>query len=258
MNKIHEQKNGYILSNTDFDGVELYFNIAPDVSIRDDLREKKWRYHRKKHCWYNRLSEENVDDAKKFLLMDANDNEYDIVISVGDVVVTTAILSCIHRNHIIEKANAIITILTSDSTAETIVPVCYCQECDVFYMDYVDYEDIVRIGVPCCKVFKRDDYSSSSNVYELAPYSIMRSYGYTVNMKDNMSAQERRRILSFLVENNVLSATRINEYLSWFIRTAKNRAGMTEAINKWRDDKNFISQYMGGDRSVKVRQLFLK
>lgn len=43
--------------NLPLNGVEIYFDTKPDDLILQKLRDGKWRWHRGKHCWYNKISE---------------------------------------------------------------------------------------------------------------------------------------------------------------------------------------------------------
>lgn len=42
-----------IIINDDFNGIEIYFDERPDEEILEELHAEKWRWHKKKRCWYN-------------------------------------------------------------------------------------------------------------------------------------------------------------------------------------------------------------
>lgn len=49
--------------NIQLDGIEIYFDEKPNDDILQKLRDNRWRWHRGKHCWYNRISEEALQFA---------------------------------------------------------------------------------------------------------------------------------------------------------------------------------------------------
>ena len=54
-----------VKKNSSQNGIELYFSGIPSDSIRMQLKEHKWRYHRSKHCWYIYYTAENMNFANR-------------------------------------------------------------------------------------------------------------------------------------------------------------------------------------------------
>ena len=54
-----------VKKNYSQNGIELYFSGIPSDSIRMQLKEHKWRYHRGKHCWYIYYTAENMNFANR-------------------------------------------------------------------------------------------------------------------------------------------------------------------------------------------------
>lgn len=50
--------------NPDFNGVEVYFPSKPSENVRNALKVNSWRWHRKKGCWYNRNTEDNLQGLR--------------------------------------------------------------------------------------------------------------------------------------------------------------------------------------------------
>lgn len=48
-----------VVINEEKNGIELYFSEKPGTDTRDQMKGNKWRWHRVKKCWYNKLTEEN-------------------------------------------------------------------------------------------------------------------------------------------------------------------------------------------------------
>lgn len=69
-----------ITENTLFNGIELYFNTIPNKNIITALKDKKFKWHSVKKCWYAKATQENKDfaysltDAKEILTANTNNN----------------------------------------------------------------------------------------------------------------------------------------------------------------------------------------
>lgn len=53
--------------NPEFDGIEVYFPEKPNVRIREALKSYGWRWHGKKGCWYNKNSENHLQQLRGIL-----------------------------------------------------------------------------------------------------------------------------------------------------------------------------------------------
>lgn len=73
--------------------------------------------------------------------------------------------------------------------------------------------------------------------------SILHIYGYTVNQKDSLSSEQRRKILGCLMDKDIIGKYRIIEYLQFFINSSKYRYNMRLANQKWTDDLNWVRSY---------------
>lgn len=56
-------ENIKILENEQAKGIELYFETKPNQNTITELKNKHFRWHTAKKCWYNRLTQENKDFA---------------------------------------------------------------------------------------------------------------------------------------------------------------------------------------------------
>lgn len=50
--------------NSEFNGIEIYFDEYPGKEIINKLHEMKWYWHKVKKCWYSKQTEENLNFAK--------------------------------------------------------------------------------------------------------------------------------------------------------------------------------------------------
>ena len=108
-------------------------------------------------------------------------------------------MHCIHKNHHLHRIKALICLDTGDSVKEVATEALYCQECNHYFISEVEYEKLCKQGRVCSRVITLIEYKkiSESGYHSWAKKSLLRSYVYTVNVQDNLSDDERHRILSF-------------------------------------------------------------
>ena len=100
------------------------------------------------------------------------------------------------------------------------------------------------------------DYGKMLNRnYSWSPQSLLKSYGYNANAKEALSDYQRQRILSFIIENEIITIDRAAEYISWFIRSHPNNK---DAILKWNRDLLFLRNYKPIAGIVRVRNIYRK
>ena len=66
--KDEPQKSGDVLRveiNAEFNGIEVYFPGKPSAEIRTELKANGWRWHNKKQCWYNKNTENNLQNLRR-------------------------------------------------------------------------------------------------------------------------------------------------------------------------------------------------
>lgn len=81
--------------NSEFNGIEIYFDNYPGKEIINKLHEMKWYWHKVKKCWYSKQTEENLNFAKTI----CNDTDTEITeikpvenvhgVKVGDIYYTS-------------------------------------------------------------------------------------------------------------------------------------------------------------------------
>ena len=227
---IYQGQTGTVKFNEERRIVEIYFNSRPSDETIGALKVLNWRYFGKSRCWYNRNNPENVELAISICgeAKEETTDRIDYYIGPDEVMVVTSIRSCIYKEHALEKGTASVNVLRYGSVVEMTVPIFYCSECQVYYLYENDFSELRSRGTVCARVLTLNEYRRiNSNGWE--PVSIMRSYGYTVNAQDNLSDQARRSILAFLIENEIISAERLIDYLAWFSRTHRSQENMESA-----------------------------
>lgn len=200
----------------------------------------------------------SISTAKNDSSVD-NDMSY---IGTRDIVVRTGYNRCIFKEHNLEMVNAVVNMIDfkRQLTWEETVQVLYCKSCNCYYMLNADFQRLKRKGYFGCQVITREDQEKrlKTGGTTWAAQSDLKLYGYSVNKKDGLTQKERQDILSFIIENNILSIPRICEYLNWFIKINRRIPNKESAISKWEDDIDFVKNYRVGSKKIKIGTIYKK
>lgn len=195
-------------------------------------------------------------------------------ITAHDFVVRRGVLKCRNRNHTLEDIQAEITTINRQGiVSQVMVPAGYCSDCNIYFIMDNIFQRIKHSGIPICRTMDERTYISGiqgkegfgkpgSSYDKLAQESVLRQFGYTVSQTEDLSVDQRRHILAAIVDYKVLTKNEIISYLEYFINNRKNQRNRNgsfkygQAIDRWRDDRDWISNYkMGSFKVVTVKRI---
>ena len=183
-------------------------------------------------------------------------------IGTRDIIVITGYNRCIFREHNLEMADAVVNMVDfkGQLTWEETVRVLYCRVCNCYYMFSSDFQRLKRKGYLGCQVITWEDQEKrlKDGGAAWASQSDLKLYWYSVSKKDSLTKKERQDILSFIIENKILSIPKICGYLSFFIKMAGNNPNKESAISKWEDDIDFVKNYIVGSKKIKIGTIYKK
>ena len=183
-------------------------------------------------------------------------------IAFEDFVVRSNTFRCNH-GHTIDSLRALISVLRYDGTVvNQEISAGYCRQCNCYFILEADYQRLRKSGLPLCrqiteKTYRDKDLAPFSGE-ELNPESVLHSVGYNVNATEDLSSQQRRDILSFVVESGLYTIAGVCSHIDWLIdkNSRVTNRNMQPAISKWMEDRAYISKYKIGTRPmVGVRSL---
>lgn len=127
----------------------------------------------------------------------------------------------------------------------------YCRECDKFLMQYNNYSRYLnRYKLFPMKIQRADPYVYGDPYifddfyfYDRAEDSPLSLSGYRVDEKHGYSKEMRQKILSFIIDYNILSKQQVCNYLELFINTNGKSENNKRALMKWQEDKEFVLNY---------------
>ena len=225
-----------------------------------------WKEAKEKRKIENKAIREMAKTAKedrRRRKLDAQRIEHDNNLRVKDFVVRRTTFKCRHKDHKLQNINATISLINQNGEVkQATIPAGYCPNCNVFFIMESTYQNLILKGTLICRVSDEKAYLSNStfvNGMQLAQESVLKQYGYSVSQQDDLTSARRRKILALLVDNKILTRSDIISYLDFFISQKKYDNKFGKAIDKWKSDREFISEYKAGQYSTYgIRSIYRK
>lgn len=174
-------------------------------------------------------------------------------IKYGDFIIKKSTFKCIHNNHHTEDMAAAVNVIEKDGNIKLKkINVGYCKECNVFFVLESIYEELKKWYVPICKVSDVKTYYGSNGKYgmKLAQESILKQYGYNVSKTEDLSDTVRQKILAVLIDNHIVTKNDIISYLGFFVSQRRYQSKYEQAISKWEEDREFVTNYRLGEYTI--------
>lgn len=189
---------------------------------------------------YNRYNTANSNDNTpiKNLVpknVSFDNNEHILYICKGTV-------SCNNRGHKIVSSTGILASLDGEPIK---INTNYCLDCQLFFINYREYKFYRHLyGILLGNFSIQKNINGKVKGYNsLATESILHLCGYNVNESQNLTPAQRRYILAFLMDHDILSKSEIINYLQSFIFRGEGNIKMIWAIQKWEDDLDWVRNY---------------
>ncbi len=180
-----------------------------------------------------------------------NRKYYDDIPSIGiySVIVLSNALHC-SLNHKTKDIVAKIPVIDENGNLSYAkVNASYCYECDRFTILRDDFNAIKDVVI--CKVIDETSeiimYGGREEVDVEQRKSILFNYGYNVQTKANLSEEQRHTILSSVIEAGIMNKRDIVNHITTLIDRGSKISSWKLATYKWKQDREFVSQYQNGD-----------
>lgn len=184
-------------------------------------------------------------------------------VGVADFIVRSHGYSCKHRGHTMTPVEASVAVLIADSILdERTFRAFYCEQCGKYFVTDTAFERLTRGGRLCCRVIELQDAinlkEGKGRFSQYAKESMIHQYGYNVAKAEGLTSGNRQSILSFVIENDIMSQYEIISFLEGLIRTREGMRNMQDAVAKWKEDVRFLERYKPPERSLKVGKMYAK
>ncbi len=156
--------------------------------------------------------------------------------------VKKSMYECRDKGHNYVEVLATVPMLIGNTYKNIEFPAIYCYDCNVYYVTTEIYNKLHNNGRILCQLLTEEEYRKYKNGFfeeTLSQKGPLKLLGYTV-AKNTLSDGERRQLLSWIIANEIMTKTRVIEYLDFFIRITTKQSNKTDAITKWREDKDFL------------------
>lgn len=164
-------------------------------------------------------------------------------IATTDFLTRTTIKRCVSAQHDIEDIQAGVKVLRKDYTVVTeVVPALYCKTCNKYYLLETEYLSLKNKGILLCNIVEQKYWvSHTKNEFFIRnPESLLHKMGYNVSRSTNLYQSERHAILRAALDNNLLTKAEVLSHLDYLIRRSQGQSALTEAVNKWKQDREFV------------------
>lgn len=185
-----------------------------------------------------------------------------ISLDFKNVIVKTSFRKCEKDNHDICIRNAIIYILnnTTHQIVPETLPLLYCKDCNVYYMYEDQYITLTKKGRILCRVYNTKQWQESGHTTDLFGSlnmeSIFKICGYRVDANSNIPDQARHSLLDFIIQRNIVNLNQTLNFLHWLISIKKDMPHMRNAVEKWKNDLNYINnKYQEDVKAVTVKSI---
>ena len=233
-----------------------YYGESKDLDIEADLDNRQCIIH---------LSEIHLTllcrikiDTLRMIIPGFDYNTSLVPIKVSECIIRGSDYPCIMKRHITKQVSGIVCVLVNGQIIEEETSLLYCNDCKKYYMSEYEYKRLKQKGIICCQIIERDKPMGQSNdILNLAQRSLLMNYGYSVDSRFDITKKERQTILSFLMENNIVSTVEVKTFIEWLIKFNGSKKSMKEAVLKWEEDLFFIRNYKKDNVKIRVSKIYL-
>lgn len=182
-------------------------------------------------------------------------NQISKVTTIKAQHVKTVVLShnkkCVYEEHNLTDVEAKIKVLTpNNKVIDVKVSAVHCKECNQYIILKTDFKSIKQKGTLLCRVIdetpeyiakhKKLSFSGTESRVHLLGYNVIKQ-GY------NYTFAQRKIILANIIENYGITQHEILSMLDTNIARKINLPNYADAVAKWQQDRDFVSNYKLGD-----------
>lgn len=188
---------------------------------------------------------ENFDFTNTNIIL--NKDKYDNIpqIDIYTVIVLSNTLKC-SSTHQTKDIIAKLPVLNEYGQISYIsIDASYCPTCNRFTILKDDFNAIKDI-ITCRVIDETTSCSNGDNNSEIdieQKQSILTQYGYNVQTKKDLSENQRRIILSSVIEAQILTRREVIDHITMLIERGSKIPNWKFATQKWKEDRQFVSEY---------------
>lgn len=170
----------------------------------------------------------------------------------SDVLIKTKSMICHNREHYITPVRGIVKLLNIDNSEINYeIYVGYCKSCNENYVFTRDYNEMLKVGTPLCTVYDNGKEGHKKfTEFKFKSQSVLNAMGYSVDATSDLSKEERQSILKEALDKQLVTTHDLLSFLNWLIKTRETQVRMDQAVEKWKIDYKFVSEYQKEKRDI--------
>lgn len=129
----------------------------------------------------------------------------------------------------------------------------YCAACEDYYIYEREYRKLAKKGILLCRVVEQSYWKNSNSYAGRREQSLLNMLGYNVNANVGLTAKQRRTLLLVIIENNLMSAFQIIDFLEGLCREREYMERYEAAIEKWESDIHYLQDLMINDEIPPIK-----
>ena len=206
------------------------------LTINKEKYQKALDYYSKYLNYRKKLQQHPVRDDHKLISFEEQEN----ILYIGK-----SAAYCRNKGH---EVISVTGLLSTKHGTQARINCNYCESCKKYFIstkEYLYYQKLFGflLGNLTFEDNSKDSESSFNKL--LAPESLLYICGY--NVKDNngkgLTASERQDILGAIMNHGIMEKNRVMEYLQTFINTREYQPNMKDAVEKWKEDLDWVRNY---------------
>lgn len=175
-------------------------------------------------------------------------------LTVDNILTRQTVSYCIRNNHGLKQIRAAAEVITQSGGIKRVYfPAMYCEACEDYYIYEREYRKLAKKGILLCRVVEQSYWKNSNSYAGRREQSLLNMLGYNVNANVGLTAEQRRTLLLVIIENNLMSAFQIIDFLEGLCREREYMERYEAAIEKWESDIHYLQDLMINDEIPPIK-----
>lgn len=216
--------------------------ITTSVPPQQEMKQKEIAFPQPSVTTYHKKEQTSGSISALDLVNGVPFNRKDVILYI-----CKGLIACKRDNH---KVIAATGLLAGRRNATAKININYCPQCNkcfIGYDEYQHYRKQYKILIGNIRLVSNKAKFSDLDLAEESPLHLC---GYSVSQSVGLTVTERRSILQYMMEYEIMQKPYIIDYLNFFIRRNGSKADMDIAVQKWRDDLDWVRNYRLGSQSM--------
>lgn len=121
--------------------------------------------------------------------------------------------------------------------------VVYCPKCKRYMLNHISFEHYRKINGILIGKLRMITSNCAGGEFDMAMESPLKLCGYSVSQAQGLASSTRQYILAKIIHDDIMTKPEVIHYLEHFIKLNGSKRENALAVEKWRDDLDFVYKY---------------